>query len=195
MPIYRDDFDQSIIDNPGAGHSEPESQPALIRRLFEYVDRIADQETRELVRKDLSEAMMRPGDLPLSDRLMEAYRLSVSDRVGQSDDPHRRDAEYFLLGLSAGLNREVAMVFFTQVTGPIYDTVKDLSHVLKDAGFPALEMWLRADKSQPTSLSGDGPAMARAGFSASFGFDPNRAVVIPATPRATTPDMGLPRFP
>jgi hypothetical protein len=144
---------------------------ALVKRIWNDIDTLKDPHVADRVRESLLTALSREGDMPLRDRLMDAYNIAAGDRKGNSLDPVRRDAEYYLLGLASAADRNVSMVFYTQLTGNLYDAWKGITHDLKDIGFPALEMALRTDKSERTSRPGDGPVIARQGLLLGYRLD------------------------
>lgn len=159
-------------DDDYPADTEREERNALVRRMFVDVDgRVENLQAREKIKEILFEALAKPGDATLGERLWDAYNMADQFRHGNSTDQVGQKVEYYILGLTAGANDEKAMIFFTQMTGNVYDGVKTIAQGLRDIGIPQLEYALRADKSQPTSRPGDGPRMAREGFSASFGLD------------------------
>ena len=156
----------------GQADAERQERNELVRRIFDDVDRRVDNlQAREKIKEILFDALSKPGDATLGERLWDAYNNADQFRHNNSTDQIGQKVEYYILGLTAGVNDEKAMIFFTQVTGEAYDLAKTIAHGLRDIGLPQVEYALRADKSQPTSRPGDGPRMAREGFGASFGLD------------------------
>lgn len=159
-------------EDDGPSDTEREERNALVRRMFDKVDRGVDNlQAREKIKEILFDALSKPGDATLGERLWDAYNMADQFRHDNSTDQVGQKVEYYILGLTAGANDEKTMIVFTQVTGEAYDVAKTIAHGLRDIGLPQLEYALRADKSQPTSRPGDGPRMAREGFGASFGLD------------------------
>jgi len=155
---------------------------AIVKRIWDDIDKLKDERVAERVRADLMKALTKEGDTSLGDRLMDAYNISISDRTGKSLDPVLRDTEYYLLGLSSAANRDPSMIIFTQLTGNVYDTIKGAAQGLRDMGVPGPEMWLRANKSEPTSRPGYGPAVARQGLMLGYRLDGNQCFLVDHRP-------------
>lgn len=168
---------------------------ALVKRIWDDIDRLKDPRVADHVRENLLTALSREGDAPLRDRLMDAYNIAAGDRLGKSLDPVLRDTEYYLLGLAAAAERNVSMVLYTQLTGNIYDTWKGITHDLKDMGFPAFEKALRTNKSEPTSRPGDGPAIARQGLLLGYRLDGDMCFRVDPRRGSPFPETTVPRLP
>lgn len=168
---------------------------ALVKRIWDDIDKLKDPRVADRVRENLLTALSKEGDTLLRDRLMDAYNIAVGDRMGKSLDPVLRDTEYYLLGLAAAAERNVAMVLYTQLTGNIYDTLKSTAHDLKDMGFPVFENALRTNKSEPTSRPGDGPAIARQGLLLGYKLDGDMCFHIDPRRGSPLPETTMPRLP
>jgi hypothetical protein len=188
----RDHDLDSRPEHPPRCEQDDTDRNRIARRIFEDIEKLKDPAVREKVYEDVFAALSKPGDTSIGERLMDAYRQSAADRDGHSSDPVLRDVEYYVLGLSSAANRDFAMVGFTQLTGNIYDALKGGAQALADMGLPAAEYAMRADKSQPTSRSGDGPAIARQGLMLGYRLDGDQCFRVERNEKPATLELRKP---
>jgi hypothetical protein len=162
---------------PSRRERESEDQRPLTleqvcRRLLDTED-LPEGPVGELVKEFLWEAFSAPGDDTIGDRITNAYARAANARQGRSFDPNYRNAEYFMLSLSAVAERNVAMIGYTAVGSEAYDALKYLAHFLNDHGFTGLERRMRAAPDEPLSRPGGGPAMAHKGLGVGLKVHPD----------------------
>lgn len=119
----------------------------------------------QLIRKFLDEAFSTEGSSLIGDRINSAMELSKKARDLNSSDEVLRDAERFLYGLSAEVNKDpVHITLITGISAEVYEGLKAVAHGLKDRGYPAMEQKMRSDQHPTSRASLEAIRWARTGI-------------------------------
>lgn len=114
-----------------------------------------DKSVYSIVFENLNNEFVKKNESTVADRITFAF-LSVYEKrnnLGESNDEKLRDAEYYLMGLSASVRKDVDSVI--PILGiPAYNVMKIVAFQLKNYGYSGLEEYLPSNKSNPISRPG-----------------------------------------